>query len=77
MNINSVAIRNVSATTQMGKYLFLKTERGQKMWGETERSIKNGSIMKNGRFHFPHGSTEMGPKNGSLPSETVDLTVLA
>ena len=65
-NINSVAIRKVSATTEMGKYLFLKRERDQKIWGEMVGSINNGTKHEKREILFP--SQENGrwvPKTGA------------
>ena len=74
MNINSVAICKVCVTTEMGKYLFIKTEHGQKIWEKTVRNIKTGGIMKMGDFISRAGEWEMVPKSGCFPPETGDLT---
>ena len=43
-----LTVAKVSNTMEMGKYLFLKMERGQKIWGKAVGSIKTRGIMKSG-----------------------------
>ena len=67
----------------MVKYLFIKTEHGQKIWRKTVQSINMGGIMKTGDFISRAGDLisragerEIGPKSGSLLPEMGDLTGL-
>ena len=65
MNINGVANRKVSVTTEMGKCLYIQTERGQKNWGKNGTKHQHGRTRENGRFHFPRERTG----DGSLKRE--------
>ena len=67
MNINSVAICKVCVTTEMGKYLFIKTAWSENL-GENSTKHKNGRNYENGRFHFPRRRMGDGSQKRVLPA---------
>ena len=63
---------------EMGKYIFLKTERGQKNWEKTVGNIRNRrNHEKMGNLISCAREWDMGPKSWNLPPETGYLTCLS